>query len=309
MNHRSFLTVCLNPTLQKTLVFSKLITDEVNRTTEYRFDVAGKGLNANRVLTQLGEECVHLTHLGGDLRPLFLELCAIDKLKVEWVENRSSIRFCYTLINKENREVTELVENGELVGEGTEERLIGAFSTLINDRSMLIISGSKPAGFSGSLVSGMVRKAKDAGRKVVLDLRGGDLVQSLPWKPDVIKPNLAEFLSTFAPELADMKINSRNDGMIKKKTQGICEELYEKYGCMIVLTRGSSQVWYAEKGIIEEFSVEPVEPLNTAGSGDAFTAGLAAALESGASLQEAVDLGSWCGKRNALLIKPGTIEP
>jgi 1-phosphofructokinase/tagatose 6-phosphate kinase len=309
MNRRSFLTVCLNPTLQKTLVFSKLVADEVNRTTEYHFDAAGKGLNASRVLAQLGEECVHLTHLGGALRPLFLELCARDKLKVVWVENHSSIRFCYTLINKENHEVTELVENGEPPGEGTEERLMTAFSTLINDHSMLVLSGSKPAGFSGSLVSEMVRKAKEAGRKVALDLRGRDLVQCLPWKPDVIKPNLAEFFSTFAPELAEIKLNSRNERVIKKKTQGICEDLYEKYGCMIVLTRGASPVWYAERGNLEEFAVESMEPLNTVGSGDAFTAGLAAALESGASLQEAVALGSRCGKRNALLIKPGTIEP
>jgi len=47
---------------------------------------------------------------------------------------------------------------------------------------------------------------------------------------------------------------------------------------------------------------------NTTGCGDAFTAGLAAALESGADFDTAVSEGIRCGALNAALVKPGVIR-
>jgi fructose-1-phosphate kinase PfkB-like protein len=301
---KKIITVGLNPTLQKTLVFPALVSDRVNRCSEYRFDSAGKGLNMSRVLCQLGKKNVHLTQLGGSLRPVYLELCAKDGIDVKWVESESNIRFCYTIIDKEKSQVTELVEEGERAGEGTEGRLLEALDMLLPDSSTLIIGGTKTAGFSGKLVPEMVRRARDAGLFVILDTRGPDLLNSLPFGPDLIKPNLEEFTATFACE----KFNDFKGD--KGHTALLCREIYEKYGCRIVLTRGKHNLWYSEAGDIEEFPVEAIEsgePLNTTGSGDAFTAGRAAALTDGASLREALAEGSRCGRLNAFLLKPGTI--
>ena len=304
----AFLTVCMNPTLQKTLVFPDLFPDLVNRTDQYRLDVSGKGINACRVLTHLGKECCHLTQLGGVLRPLFLDLCVNDGLKLEWVESYSPIRFCYTIINKREKSVTELVEEAERVREGTEERLLKTFSGLIPKFSTLIISGTKAAGFSDKLIPEMVRSAKAAGCRIILDVKGHDLIYSLPHKPDILKPNLYEFLSTFAPELISKNNIQGNEIDIKEKTEKICSELYEKYHSTLVLTRGAGPVWYAEKGKLFEYAFKAAEPINTIGSGDAFTAGLAAALDDGASLTEAVAEGTHCGAVNAGLLKPGALK-
>ena len=309
MNNPSFLTVCMNPTLQKTLVFSGLVQDTVNRTAEYRLDASGKGINVSRVLTQLGKETCHLTQLGGALRPLFLELCGRDGLRVEWVESSSPIRFCYTLIDRADKSVTELVEESERVGEGTGGRLLGSFSVLVEECSTLIISGTKAAGFSDDLIPEMVRIAKAKGRRVILDIRGQDLLESLTHKPDVIKPNLFEFLSTYAPELISNNSLNGGENEIKERVRKILAELYEKYPCTLVLTRGAGSVWYSEGGELSEYNFEPVEPVNTVGSCDAFTAGLAAALEEGASLGDAVAEGGRCGALNAGLLRPGVINP
>jgi len=294
----------MNPTLQKTLVFSGLVTDSVNRTGEYRLDASGKGVNVCRVLTQLGKEACHLTQLGGTLRPLFLELCDRDGLSVEWVESASPIRFCYTLIDKEQKTVTELVEESEKVGTHTGERLFEMFLKLIPDYSVLIISGTKAKGFSDNLIPEMVHTARERGCRIILDVRGQDLLKSLPFGPNLVKPNLYEFISTFAPEL----LTEKNTDTVKKTIGKIWAELYEKYPCALVLTRGAEPLWYAEKGELEEYAFEKVEPLNTTGSGDAFTAGLAAALEEGASLLDAVAEGARCGALNAALLKPGVIR-
>jgi 1-phosphofructokinase/tagatose 6-phosphate kinase len=290
-------------------VFSSLIPDRVNRTGEYRLDASGKGINVSRVLTQLGENCIHLTQLGGTFRDLFLKLCGQDNLKVEWVESSSPVRFCYTLINRGEGTVTELVEEAGKVGEGTGERLLAAYTRLLPGVSSVIISGTMAAGFSGALAGEMVRLAKARSITVILDIRGGDLLQSLPWGPDIIKPNLYEFASTFAKDLVDRNGIAGNSGEVKERVRKVWGELRAQYHSRLILTRGPEKVWYSEDGEIEEYAFEPdAKPLNTIGSGDAFTAGLAAALGRGASLKEAVAEGCRCGKLNAALLRPGAIE-
>jgi len=304
MKGSSFLAVCMNPTLQKTLVFPELVRDSVNRTGEYRLDVSGKGVNVCRVLTQLGKEACHLTQLGGTLRPLFLELCERDGLRIEWVESSSPIRFCYTLIDKVQKTVTELVEESEKVDESTEELLFETFSKLIPAYSALIISGTKAKGFSDNLIPEMVQTARTRGCRIILDVRGQDLLKSLPFGPDLVKPNLFEFISTFAPEL----LSEKNAETVKKEVGKVWAKLYEKYPCALVLTRGAEPLWYAENGELAEYAFKSVEPLNTTGSGDAFSAGLAAALEEGADLADAVAEGVRCGALNAAQLKPGVIR-
>ena len=291
----SIITVGLNPTLQKTLVFSSLTGDAVNRCSEYRFDTAGKALNVSRVLSQLGKKNVHLTQLGGSLRPVFLELCARDGLNVKWTESQGAIRFCYTLIDKEKHQATELVEEGDAAGPGTEGRLLEIFDGLLPESSALIIAGSRTAGFSDNIIPEMVKRAKTAGLFTALDIRGADLLNSLPFKPNLIKPNVEEFAATFA------------HGRGKEKIAAQCRSIWEAYGCSIVLTRGADSVLFAEAGNTEEFNIECVKAVNPTGSGDAFTAGLVSALLEGASFKAALAEGARCGRLNALNLKPGTV--
>jgi fructose-1-phosphate kinase PfkB-like protein len=297
----------MNPTLQKTLLFSCIIPDTVNRTSDYRLDASGKGVNVSRVLTQLGKKSLHLTQLGGMLRPLFLELCKEDGLALDWVESNSSIRFAYTLIDSADLSVTELVEEPEPVAAGTEERLKDAFEAALPSHDYLVISGTKAAGFSDDLIPFMVRRAREEGLKVIIDVKGKDLVNSLPFEPDIVKPNLYEFASTFAPELVERNGLPDDENNTKRRITEIIMDLSARYKCGIILTRGSKSVWAAKEANFFEADFDMVKPLNTTGSGDAFTAGLASALSDGAALREAITEGARCGRLNAQCFKVGTI--
>ena len=317
---KPILTVGLNPSFQKTLVFPGFVPDTVNRAITNRLDAAGKGINVSRVLTQLGINCIHLTQLGGNLRSLFLELCEKDQLVIEWADSGSPLRFCYTLINREDQSITELVEEGERVQDQTGDLLFGIFEKHLEpqtgdepDISALVISGSRAAGFSDTLLSEMVRRARAKSLPVILDIRGSDLLACLPFKPDIIKPNLFEFALTFAPDLVrgnEISAAGTADDTkaLKDRIASICNEIYRNHHSQIVISRGKKPIWYAENGVLHEFEIDPAEPVNTTGSGDAFTAGLAGAYCSGASLREAVAEGARCGRLNALLIRPGVIK-
>jgi len=321
----SFLTVCLNPTLQKTLSFPSIISGSVNRTAVHRLDASGKGINVTRVLTQLGKKAVHLTQLGGSFRPQFLSLCEQDGLFVKWAECNSDIRFCYTVLNESDSSVTELIEESQPVGNETEQKLLELFSSIIANPpysegiASLIISGTKAAGFSDEILPAMVCKAKEKGLRVILDIKGKDLIESLKYEPDVIKPNLLEFVSTFAPELIRNNEVTLND-TTKEQIKSIMIDTARKYGSRIILTNGSRKILAAEKDSYSEIDVPVVKAVNTTGCGDAFTAGLASALEDcwfakqtwvalqTLDLNTAINEGIRCGALNAELVRPGVIR-
>ena len=312
-----FLTVCLNPTLQKTLCFPSIFPGTVNRTGVHRLDVSGKGINVARVLTQLGKKAVHLTQLGGELRPLFLSLCKQDGLPVQWVESGSQIRFCFTLISDTNgalpngSDVTELIEESEAVGAGTEERLLEKFDDVLAhtaDLKWVIISGTKAAGFSGAVIPAMTRRAKEKGLKVILDIKGKDLTESLKYEPDIVKPNLIEFAADFAPELIKNNELIAIDNSAKERIKSVVLDMAREHKCSVILTNGSREIIAGEADKFFEIEVQPVKAVNSTGCGDAFTAGLAATLGDGAGLREAISEGCRCGALNAALFRPGVVQ-
>jgi 1-phosphofructokinase/tagatose 6-phosphate kinase len=224
------------------------------------------------------------------------------------VESGSPIRFCYTLINKDDESITELVEEAEPVEPGTEQRIWDCYGELLSEQGITIFSGTKARGFSDDLIPLMVRRASEQGKQIILDLRGRDLFHSLEYHPDLIKPNLFEFAQTFAPDLIQNNEIMDNEKQVKARIKEICRELCGKYRCRIVLTRGAQSVWFAEGDRFSESSFEPIKPVNPIGSGDAFTAGLAAALGDGTTLEEAVSRGIYCGRLNAGFLKVGAIR-
>ncbi|AEJ19170.1 1-phosphofructokinase family hexose kinase [Gracilinema caldarium] len=317
MNGPHFLSVCLNPTLQKTLLFSSWQRDQVNRTGCHRLDASGKGVNVTRVLTQLGKSVLHLTQLGGNFRDLFINLCEKDDLSLVWVESSSEIRFCYTLIDRNDNSMTELVEESEPVHPGTEQALRELFdreSQKIARTSVkqptLIISGTKAAGFSDAMIPHMVSRAKELGFRIILDIKGKDLQNSLVYGPDIIKPNLLEFCTTYLPEIDESKIqvDESYQRIVQHEVVSQAQSLVRQFGSSIIITRGPLPVWVIEGTAFYDVPLKSVVPINATGSGDAFTAGLAAALDDQCSLVDAVTEGIRCGSLNAGLLKPGVIH-
>jgi 1-phosphofructokinase family hexose kinase len=301
-----FLTVCLNPTLQKTIVLNRLWENEVNRSNKYYLDASGKGVNVSRVLAQLGEPVIHLTHAGGQNRELFFSLSAKDGIELRVVESNSEIRYCYTLINQEKHTTTEIVEESAPVGTGTEPRIVAEFQKLLPGSHTVIISGTKAAGYSGELYPDMVRQAKKMGKTVILDFRGEDLKRSLDYQPDIIKPNLSEFINTFLSGFSPSEQEIQNEAVEQVKEK--MTELFRQYGIITVLTMGKHGALYMNQKQVDSMAAESIQPVNTIGCGDAFTAGLASNWRRNRDIEKAVQKGMECAKMNALLIKPGTIK-
>ncbi len=299
-----YLAVCLNPTIQKTLLFPRLAPGEVNRTAEHRADVAGKGVDCARVLTQLGRRALHLTQLGGPTRDWFLAMCEADGVELRWVESGSEIRFCTTVIDASAGSATELVEESSPVGAGTAERVLAEFDRSLGEVGTVMLSGTKARGFPASTMPELARRAAAAGKRLFLDIKGADLLGCLPFRPLVVKPNLEELMQTYPAAAGSLAID---EGAARELVARVGREYKESYGAWLVVTRGAKPTLFWDGEGLRECAVRPVRVLNPIGSGDSFNVGVATALEDGAGIAEAVAEGTRLGALNAERLKPGSI--
>lgn len=320
-----FVTLCLNPTIQKTLCFDKISRGEVNRASRNFTDASGKGINASRVLAQLGKQVLHVTQLSKQDKLWFEAELEKQAIKLLAIETAAKARTCTTLIEENSLEsgaisrcVTELVESGNKVEPETEAALLKAFDALLDGGELhqidsLIISGSKAPGFKDSLFAKIALKAHAHNVSVVLDIRGADLkalldaLRAAPLKaceaPLVIKPNAQELKETF--------FEAQTEAMAENQINDCIAKLYSEYGVHSVITRGKdSTLAFDGKKLLNmnSESIPQEKVLNTIGCGDAFTAGFAAALADGSSFEEAVRQGIKCGALNARTIQPGSIK-
>jgi sugar/nucleoside kinase (ribokinase family) len=82
----------------------------------------------------------------------------------------------------------------------------------------------------------------------------------------------------------------------------------QKYKCRVILTNGSRKIIAADAGDFFEIDFQSVKAINSTGCGDAFTAGLATALEDGADFRKAISEGCRCGALNVALVRPGVVR-
>lgn len=291
------LTVCLAPAIQHTLVFDSCAAGGVNRAREAFLDASGKGVNAARIAIQAGASARHLTHSGGSLAVLFESLCAADSVPLEAVRCACEIRICTTVVNRGSGAATELVSECPPVPPTTWRFLKERYCALLEGCRAVLLSGKPAPGYPEGALPELARLASLAGKPLVLDLRGKDLVESLPFAPDLCKPNAQELRESF-PILGFPGDAGLADA---------AAELSVKTGSAFLITDGPRPALLASKGRTESLDVRRVEALNPIGSGDACAAGAALALARGAKVKEACRAGLELGSRNATTLRPGRL--
>lgn len=301
----SILVVCLNPTFQKTMVFSQVERGEVNRSPKH-FDIpSGKGVNVARILVQLGEKAEVLTHLGGSRVEEFLALCQDEHIPLRFFSETSPIRTCTTVVEEMSHSSTELVEEPLAVSEKATGKALSLYQTLLPHFDCVIITGTKAPGYAKDLYPRMVKEAKAQGKLVVLDQKGEDLKACLAYRPDIAKPNLSELMMSLSATGPVREGDANLDR--KEAVREVARKVFLDHGTRLVVSRGKYPTWaYNGKDLVEIAGKKPLLPIvNTIGCGDALTAGMTSRLLQKESLEDAVAFGMECAVKNAQSLKHG----
>lgn len=285
----------LTPAWQQILVFDHLVHGDVNRAREAHWCPSGKVLNVGVALRHLGAAARTLSTGGGwSLTAMDADLTKLD-VPHRWVATEHASRVCTTLLDVGGHVTTELVENSAELSAEELAAFQHAYLEEAQAAEVVVLSGSLPTRTPHTYYRDLVDRTPG---RVIMDVRGPELLEALATKPFVIKPNRAELARTMKSDLSQ-----------DADLQAAMLELNSRGARWVVITDGPQAVWVSSAGQVWQVQPPHISVVNPIGSGDSLAAGLAAALDQGADVLEAVRYGIAAAAYNATQLLPCRLDP
>ena len=294
------ISVTMNAAIDRTLAVPNFRLGHRHRSVEARTVPGGKGINVARALGLLGRPVIATGLVGGGNGDRVLKQLAEEGLLTDFIRISEETRFNLALVDPTTGEQTEVNERGPRVSPDELDSFIERLNYLASGAKLCVLAGSLPPGIDGEFYARVVDALKKSGLPVLLDSEGEAMSAGMRAFPDMITPNKLE-----AEELVGHEFESRAEMF------GVLAELVEMgpaeavitlpEGCVAIVGEGSRQR-------ILEAVIEPLEPISTVGSGDAFVAGYIAARYDGGSPEECLAYGVACGAESTQHLGAGVLD-
>ena len=189
-------TVTPNIALDVTYDVERLVPHASHRVAAVRSMAGGKAVNVASVLSVLGHEVTALGIVGGATGDLVRADLAARGIPHRLVDADHETRRTVTVVSLADGEATAFNEPGPAIGRQEWSGLLEALRRVLADdggsAGVFVGSGSVPVGFPGDGYAQLVRAAREAGCRTMVDSSGAALVAALAGGPDVVKPNARE---------------------------------------------------------------------------------------------------------------------
>ncbi|MBR2213051.1 MAG: 1-phosphofructokinase [Eubacterium sp.] len=281
-------TVTLNPAIDYIMRMDELQTGITNRSNSEEYYCGGKGINVSLVLAELDIPSTALGFIAGFVGDAIDKWVANTYVTTDFIRLKSGISRIN--VKLKHGDETEINGQGPDIAEDELEALMMKVDH-IQDGDTLILAGSIPNTLPDDTYERMLERIADKDVRIVVDATKQLLVNSLKYKPFLIKPNRQEL-----SEIFDADVKTKEDIITYAK------KLQEKGARNVLISLGGDGAMLVdEDGQIHEAGVinEPV--VNTVGSGDSMVAGFVAGYEMKNSYSYALTLGSVCGNATAFL--------
>lgn len=282
--------LCLGatPVYQRSMTFDRVKVDGVNRARQVADYASGKSINVARVLHTLGREPLATGFVGGSRGRMLCGDLDAAGIRHQFVTVKPQTRQCVTVIDRSAGVATELVEESAAVDESAWQELDRTLRSLLPQSKRWVFSGTLPPGAPQDFYARWLPLAGQLGATVILDARGEPLKLALEHGNAIYKLNRDEFAETLGRDLSD---DHALIEAIRRNTPA---------GGKLIVTLGKSGAIGSDGAAAWRVVSPPVTAVSAVGSGDAFAAGLAAALGDGQPLDEALKLAAACGAANAM---------
>lgn len=281
-------TVTLNPAIDYIMRMDELHMGITNRSNSEEYYCGGKGINVSLVLAELDIPSTALGFIAGFVGDAIDKWVANTYVTTDFIRLRDGISRINVKIK--HGDETEINGQGPDIAEDELEALMMKVDH-IQDGDTLILAGSIPNTLPDDTYERMLERIADKDVQIVVDATKQLLVNSLKYKPFLIKPNRQEL-----SEIFDAEVKTKEDIVTYAK------KLQEMGARNVLISLGGDGAMLVdETGQIHEAGVinEPV--VNTVGSGDSMVAGFVAGYEMQNSYSYALTLGSVCGNATAFL--------
>ena len=281
-------TITLNPSIDYIVRLDKLVTGITNRTSSEEYYYGGKGINVSLVLAELGLDSTAFGFVAGFTGKAIENGIRNDHIITDFIKLKEGISRINIKIKA--GEETEINGQGPHITEQELERLLQKIDRLSNGDT-LVLAGSIPNTMPDDVYERMMERIRFKSVRIVVDATKKLLVNSLKYKPFLIKPNRQEL-----SEIFDVEVKTEDD------IERYAKEL-QKLGARNVLISlgGEGAMLIDENGKKYKAGVMKEKVLNTVGSGDSMVAGFVAGYEKSGDYAYALKLGSVCGNATAFL--------
>ncbi len=292
------LVVNLNPSLDKIYTLDHLPYGEASRAKTVQNTAGGKGTHVANVITALGHPCTVVGFLGGYVGQYIRHVLDERHIVHHCTTIKGETRSCINIATSDGKQ-TEVLEPGPTITMGERNEFIDQYDFELKRNDIVVASGSLPKGLGDDFYNELIRRAKGQGKPFLLDTSGSALSKGVEAVPYFIKPNESE-----VEVLTGHKLT---------KTEEAVQVLHELEGrgiAMPTLSLGKRGALLAHEGKVFRAVPPTIEKvINAVGSGDSFVAGLAVALDRGASPEEALRRAAACGTANVLEAESGVVDP
>ena len=281
-------TVTLNPSIDYIVRLDKFVSGVTNRTTAEEYYYGGKGINVSLVLAELDIDSTAYGFVAGFTGKAIENGIRNDHIITDFIKLKEGISRINIKIKA--GEETEINGQGPHITEQELERLLQKIDRLSNGDT-LVLAGSIPNTMPDDVYERMMERIRFKSVRIVVDATKKLLVNSLKYKPFLIKPNRQEL-----SEIFDVEVKTEDD------IERYAKEL-QKLGARNVLISlgGEGAMLIDENGKKYKAGVMKEKVLNTVGSGDSMVAGFVAGYEKSGDYAYALKLGSVCGNATAFL--------
>lgn len=277
-------TLTANPSLDYIMRVDHFETGETNRAEECALYPGGKGINVSTILGRLGHENTALGFVAGFSGQELVRMLEERRFKKDFIDCAG-----YTRINvklKSGRE-TEINGCGLQLCEADVEKLKTRIRSL-NEKDVLILSGSVPAGMDSMFYRHLLDLTKDSVLSAV-DATGDLLLHTLERHPFLIKPNQDELEALFDQKLESVESLARAARRLQDMGAKNVLVSREAKGALLAGMDGAFYTASCPQGKL----------VNSVGSGDSMVAGFMAGYLDTENLKEALALGVYCGSATA----------
>lgn len=265
-------TCTYNPAIDYKVEVDGFIEGDLNRTTFSKFVAGGKGINVSIVLKNLGVENKVTGFIGG-----FTGEFVKDSLKKTY-----GLETCFITVNELTRLNTKINNNGvetevnalgPVVTEEELNRLLDFVQTM-DQTDILIIGGSPARGKAGSYLE-LVKLLRKKHVEFVIDTNKKSLIETLPYQPLLVKPNIKELNELFECDIQSLEeIVRYSKKLIDMGAKNV-----------IVSLGGEGSVFVNQETV---YKAKPIigDVKNTVGAGDSMVAGFVKSYVNGGTSLE-----------------------
>ncbi len=281
-------TITLNPSIDYIVRLDEFKLGITNRTVSEEYYYGGKGINVSLVLAELGLKSTAYGFLAGFTGEEIKKGLSSEKIKTDFIWLKQGNSRINIKIKADDE--TEINGQGPFIDEKEIEMLMQKLE-VVKDGDTLVLAGSIPNTLPDDIYERMLEKVKDKDIKIVVDATKKLLLNSLKYKPFLIKPNRQEL-----SEIFETKIVSSQD------TEKYARKLQEMGAKNVLISLGGEGAMLIdENGEKHTEGVQKEKVINTVGSGDSMVAGFIAGYEIKNDYSYALKLGSACGNATAFL--------